>query len=92
MLLTSTPKYVLLLAGASRTWGCLAFYRRTSVRVVIFGSCDIDKDRELRILFLGLDNAGKTTTLKHLLGEPLDTISPTFGFSIRTLVRHSYVL
>ncbi|AXA50455.1 ADP-ribosylation factor-like protein 2 [Malassezia restricta] len=50
------------------------------------------KDRELRILFLGLDNAGKTTTLKQLLGEPLDTISPTFGFSIRTLVRHSFTL
>ena len=49
----------------------------------------IDKDREVRLLFLGLDNAGKTTTLNHLLGEPIDTISPTFGFSIRTFVRHS---
>lgn len=51
----------------------------------------LDKDREVRILFLGLDNAGKTTTLKRLLHEPIDTISPTFGFSIRTLVRKGYV-
>lgn len=49
-----------------------------------------DKDRELRILFLGLDNAGKTTTLKRLLGEPINTVSPTFGFAIRSLVRNGY--
>lgn len=46
----------------------------------------LDKDKELRILFLGLDNAGKTTTLKHLMHEPIDTVSPTFGFSIKTFM------
>lgn len=49
-----------------------------------------ERDRELRLLFLGLDNAGKTTTLKRLLCEPTDEISPTFGFTIRTLVRNRY--
>lgn len=50
-----------------------------------------DKNKELRILFLGLDNAGKTTTLKHFMHEPIDTVSPTLGFSIRTLTRDGYV-
>lgn len=33
----------------------------------------------------GLDNAGKTTILKRFNGEPIDTISPTLGFNIKTL-------
>lgn len=34
---------------------------------------------EMRILILGLDNSGKTTILKRVNGEPIDTISPTLG-------------
>lgn len=44
------------------------------------------KDRELRILFLGLDNSGKSTILKKVLGESTDDVSPTLGFDIRTLI------
>lgn len=33
----------------------------------------------------GLDNAGKTTILKRINGEPIDTVSPTLGFNIKTL-------
>ena len=33
----------------------------------------------------GLDNAGKTTIVKRLEGEDIHTVSPTLGFSIRTL-------
>ncbi|CAG8816844.1 16020_t:CDS:10, partial [Gigaspora margarita] len=33
----------------------------------------------------GLDNVGKTTILKQLNGEDIDTISPTLGFNIKTL-------
>ncbi len=44
------------------------------------------KEREFRILFLGLDNAGKTTIIKKINGEPIDTVSPTLGFSIKTFV------
>ena len=36
-------------------------------------------DRELRILLLGLDNAGKTTILKTLASEDISTITPTQG-------------
>jgi ADP-ribosylation factor-like protein 2 len=32
-----------------------------------------------------LDNAGKTTILKKFNGEDIDSISPTLGFSIKTL-------
>lgn len=43
------------------------------------------KDHSLRILILGLDNAGKTTIVKSLLGEDISTVSPTLGFNIKTL-------
>ncbi|KAF0477760.1 putative ADP-ribosylation factor-like 2-like protein [Gigaspora margarita] len=43
------------------------------------------KEKEIRLLVLGLDNAGKTTILKQLNGEDIDTISPTLGFNIKTL-------
>ena len=33
----------------------------------------------------GLDNAGKTTILKKFIGEDTSTISPTFGFNIKTV-------
>lgn len=43
------------------------------------------KEKEMRILILGLDNAGKTTVLKRLCGDPIDKIEPTLGFHIQTL-------
>ncbi|GKT34352.1 putative multi-domain containing protein [Aduncisulcus paluster] len=41
-----------------------------------------EKEKEMRILILGLDNAGKTTTIKRIKGEDVDKISPTVGFTI----------
>ncbi|CAN6597235.1 GTP-binding protein Cin4p [Trichomonascus vanleenenianus] len=43
------------------------------------------KDKEMRILMLGLDNAGKTTIVKSILGEDIHKVSPTLGFSIQTV-------
>lgn len=43
------------------------------------------KERELRILLLGLDNSGKTTFLKKINGEDTNQIAPTFGFNIKTM-------
>ncbi|GAX75160.1 hypothetical protein CEUSTIGMA_g2604.t1 [Chlamydomonas eustigma] len=43
------------------------------------------REREIRILMVGLDNAGKTTIVKRLSGEDITTISPTLGFNIKTL-------
>ncbi|EDW24379.1 GL23431 [Drosophila persimilis] len=50
------------------------------------------KEKEMRILLLGLDNAGKTTILKRFNGESIDEISPTLGFNIKTLEHNGYTL
>ncbi|XP_066926881.1 ADP-ribosylation factor-like protein 2 [Clytia hemisphaerica] len=50
------------------------------------------KEKEMRILMLGLDNAGKTTILKKFNGEDIDTISPTLGFNIKTLEHNGFKL
>lgn len=44
-----------------------------------------ESEKEMRILILGLDNAGKTTIVKKLKGEDVHTVSPTLGFDINTL-------
>ncbi|KAK0666191.1 putative ADP-ribosylation factor family protein [Cercophora samala] len=50
------------------------------------------KDKELRILMLGLDNAGKTTIVKKIMGEDINTVSPTLGFIIKTIDYEGYKL
>ncbi|KIM84027.1 hypothetical protein PILCRDRAFT_6871 [Piloderma croceum F 1598] len=50
------------------------------------------KEKEMRILFLGLDNAGKTTILKKLNGEDIMSVSPTLGFNIKTFMHGKYTL
>ncbi|KAI0318111.1 ADP-ribosylation factor family-domain-containing protein [Amylostereum chailletii] len=50
------------------------------------------KEKEMRVLFLGLDNAGKTTILKKLNGEDIMSVSPTLGFNIKTFVHGRYTL
>eukprot|EP00727_Mastigamoeba_balamuthi_P002416 m51a1_g12171 putative adp-ribosylation factor-like protein 2 isoform x1 (190) ;mRNA; f:2717-3849 len=50
------------------------------------------REREMRIIILGLDNAGKTTIVKKFNGEPTDTISPTLGFNINTFEHKGYHL
>ena len=49
-------------------------------------------DKEARILVLGLDNAGKTTILKALSDENIDTIMPTQGFNIKSLVSQYFII
>ncbi|KAF8304785.1 ARF/SAR superfamily [Clavulina sp. PMI_390] len=50
------------------------------------------KEREMRVLFLGLDNAGKTTILKRLNGDDINSVSPTLGFEIKTFIHGKYTL
>ena len=45
----------------------------------------------LTCVYSGLDNAGKTTIVKKFLGEDITTISPTFGFNIRTVEHKGWV-
>ncbi|XP_013397138.1 ADP-ribosylation factor-like protein 3 [Lingula anatina] len=49
-------------------------------------------DKELRILLLGLDNAGKTTILKHLASEDISHIMPTQGFNIKSVSSDGFKL
>lgn len=39
-----------------------------------------------------MDNAGKTTICKAILGEDVDEVSPTLGFNIRTIFHQGYSL
>ncbi|KAJ9613263.1 hypothetical protein H2200_003205 [Cladophialophora chaetospira] len=50
------------------------------------------KDKEMRILMLGLDNAGKTTIVKKIMNEDVNTVSPTLGFIIKTIDFRGYCL
>ncbi|QLL32831.1 hypothetical protein HG536_0D03530 [Torulaspora globosa] len=47
----------------------------------LFGS------REMKILMLGLDNAGKTTILYKLKLNKIKTSAPTVGFNVETVAR-----
>jgi len=49
-------------------------------------------DLELRILLLGLDNAGKTTLLKVLASEDVSHITPTQGFNIKSVQSKGFKL
>ncbi|TKX22811.1 ADP-ribosylation factor-like protein alp41 [Elsinoe australis] len=50
------------------------------------------KDKEMRILMLGLDSAGKTTIVKRIMGEDVYSVSPTLGFIIKTIDYDGYKL
>lgn len=51
-----------------------------------------NKRRELRVLVLGLDNAGKTTILQRLCNENIDNTTPTQGFNVKTVNSQEYKL
>jgi hypothetical protein len=38
----------------------------------------------------GLDNAGKTTIVKKIMGEDVNSVSPTLGFIIKTIDYEGY--
>lgn len=49
-------------------------------------------EQEVRILLLGLDNAGKTTLLKQLAAEDISHITPTQGFNIKSVQTQGFKL
>ncbi|KAG1704110.1 ADP-ribosylation factor protein [Phytophthora megakarya] len=51
----------------------------SKVFAALFGS------KEVRILILGLDNAGKTTILYRLQADEIEQTVPTIGFNMETL-------
>lgn len=46
----------------------------------------------MRLLLVGLDNAGKSTILSRINGEEIDSVAPTLGFNIKTFNYADYVL
>jgi len=51
----------------------------------LFRKSKSESSKELRILLLGLDNAGKTTILRTLASEDINQITPTQGFNIKSV-------
>lgn len=49
-------------------------------------------ENEARLLVLGLDNSGKTTILKKLSDEDINSIMPTQGFNIKSLMQDNFKL
>uniref|UniRef100_A0A3B3YSY6 ADP-ribosylation factor-like protein 3 n=1 Tax=Poecilia mexicana TaxID=48701 RepID=A0A3B3YSY6_9TELE len=49
-------------------------------------------EQEVRLLLLGLDNAGKTTLLKQLAAEDISHITPTQGFNIKSVQSSGFKL
>lgn len=49
-------------------------------------------EKELRLLLLGLDNAGKTTILKVLASEDINHVTPTAGFNIKSVISDGFKL
>ena len=56
----------------------------------IFGT--LFSSQEVRLLILGLDNAGKTTILKQISNEQITSVEPTKGFNVKTLVQENFKL
>ena len=50
------------------------------------------REREMRLLILGLDAAGKTTVCRRWNGQDIDEVQPTLGFSIQTVRFLEYIL
>ncbi len=48
------------------------------------------KEKQIRLLVLGLDNSGKTSIVKSILGQDVNETSPTLGFTINTLKHDNY--
>nr|XP_042120713.1 ADP-ribosylation factor-like protein 3 isoform X1 [Peromyscus maniculatus bairdii] len=63
-------------------WGLLSILRKLKSA----------PDQEVRILLLGLDNAGKTTLLKQLASEDISHITPTQGFNIKSVQSQGFKL
>ncbi|XP_029372349.1 ADP-ribosylation factor-like protein 3 isoform X1 [Echeneis naucrates] len=49
-------------------------------------------EQEVRLLLLGLDNAGKTTLLKQMSAEDINHITPTQGFNIKSVQSSGFKL
>ncbi len=49
-------------------------------------------ETELRVLLLGLDNAGKTSVMKKLSDEDISSVNPTQGFNVKSIKTSDFKL
>ena len=49
-------------------------------------------DTEARLILLGLDNAGKSTILRKLVDQEVNSITPTQGFNIKSITSDGFKL
>jgi ADP-ribosylation factor-like protein 1 len=68
----------------SKAFSALFGVRSSFVHLPMYLSC-VRQSKEVRILILGLDNAGKTTILYRLQAAEIETTIPTIGFNVETL-------
>ena len=48
------------------------------------------REHEVKLLFIGLDNSGKTSIINQFLETPNDSVSPTSGFNIYNCQKNDY--
>ena len=48
------------------------------------------RERELKLIFIGLENCGKTSIINSFLEKPNEPISPTQGFTINNATKSDY--
>ena len=48
------------------------------------------REHEIKILFIGLENSGKSSIINVFLEKPLDEITPTQGFNIFNIKKNDY--
>jgi predicted AAA+ superfamily ATPase len=71
----SSNSYHILIASRISWWICLFVLFKGLL--ALLRKLKSAPEQELRILLLGLDNAGKTTLLKQLASEDISHITPT---------------
>ena len=72
-------------------WSCTWLFISIQGLLALLRKLKSTPDRELRILLLGLDNAGKTTLLKHLASEDISHITPTQVSHVTQIILHQYI-
>ena len=50
----------------------------------------LKKEQKAKILILGLDNSGKTTIIKSIMGQDVNDIAPTLGFTINNIIHKEF--
>ncbi|XP_065221297.1 ADP-ribosylation factor-like protein 13B [Planococcus citri] len=56
----------------------------------LFSNNKSKRNKDITVILTGLDDSGKTTMAKRLIGEPVENVLKTVGFSLIKLRHHKY--